>query len=111
METCFVNLVEPDDTVVVCQNGVFGGRMKENVIRCGGTPVMVEDPWGRAVDVSGPAEDVWVPSFTRDRVEAPAQSKGTSFAVATVAGVAALWLAVPATASAEVQWSPRPSGG
>lgn len=35
METCFVNLVQPGDTVVVCQNGVFGGRMKENVERCG----------------------------------------------------------------------------
>ena len=31
METCFVNLVEPGDKVIVCQNGVFGGRMKENV--------------------------------------------------------------------------------
>ncbi|HKK14718.1 MAG TPA: alanine--glyoxylate aminotransferase family protein [Gammaproteobacteria bacterium] len=50
METCFVNLVEPGDKVVVCQNGVFGGRMKENVERCGGVPVMVEDEWGRAVD-------------------------------------------------------------
>ncbi len=50
METCFVNLVEPGDKVIVCQNGVFGGRMKENVLRCGGVPVMVEDPWGRAVD-------------------------------------------------------------
>jgi len=29
METCFVNLVEPGDKVIVCQNGVFGGRMKE----------------------------------------------------------------------------------
>ncbi|MEJ1296640.1 MAG: alanine--glyoxylate aminotransferase family protein [Candidatus Sedimenticola sp. (ex Thyasira tokunagai)] len=50
MESCFVNLVEPGDKVIVCQNGVFGGRMKENVERCGGTPVMVQDAWGRAVD-------------------------------------------------------------
>ncbi len=50
METCFVNLVEPGDTVVVCINGVFGGRMKENVIRCGGKAVAVEGQWGRAVD-------------------------------------------------------------
>lgn len=50
METCFVNLVEPGDKVVVCQNGVFGGRMKENVERCGALPVMVEDEWGKPVD-------------------------------------------------------------
>jgi alanine-glyoxylate transaminase/serine-glyoxylate transaminase/serine-pyruvate transaminase len=52
METCFVNLVEPGDKVIVCQNGVFGGRMKENVERCGGVPVMVEDEWGKAVDLA-----------------------------------------------------------
>ena len=50
METCFVNLVEPGDKVIVCQNGVFGGRMKENVERCGATAVMVEDAWGTVVD-------------------------------------------------------------
>jgi alanine-glyoxylate transaminase/serine-glyoxylate transaminase/serine-pyruvate transaminase len=50
MEACFVNLVEPGDKVIVCQNGVFGGRMKENVERCGGIAVMVQDDWGRAVD-------------------------------------------------------------
>lgn len=51
MEACFVNLIEAGDKVVICQNGVFGGRMKENVIRCGATAVMVEDEWGKAVDV------------------------------------------------------------
>ena len=50
METCFVNLVEPGDKVVVCVNGVFGGRMVENVLRAGGEPIVVADPWGRAVD-------------------------------------------------------------
>jgi len=50
MEMCFVNLVEPGDKVIVCQNGVFGGRMKENVERCGATAIMVEDSWGTAVD-------------------------------------------------------------
>lgn len=50
METCFVNLLEPGDTVIVCQNGVFGGRMKENVERCGATAIMVQDEWGSPVD-------------------------------------------------------------
>lgn len=50
MEYCFVNLVAPGDKVIVCQNGVFGGRMLENVIRCGGVPVLVEDKWGEPVD-------------------------------------------------------------
>jgi len=50
MEACFVNLVEAGDKVIVCQNGVFGGRMKENVERLGATAIMVEDDWGKAVD-------------------------------------------------------------
>jgi alanine-glyoxylate transaminase/serine-glyoxylate transaminase/serine-pyruvate transaminase len=50
MECCFVNLVEPGDAVIVCQNGVFGGRMKENVQRCGGVVIPVDDEWGDAVD-------------------------------------------------------------
>ncbi len=50
MEACFVNLVEPGDKVIVCQNGVFGGRMKENVERFGGIAIMVQDEWGTPVD-------------------------------------------------------------
>ncbi|MEZ5006636.1 MAG: alanine--glyoxylate aminotransferase family protein [Chitinophagales bacterium] len=52
MEMCFANLVEPGDKVIVCQNGVFGGRMKENVERCGGIAVMVQDEWGKPVDLN-----------------------------------------------------------
>ena len=52
MEACFVNLVSPGDKVIVCQNGVFGGRMKENVERCGGTAIMVEDKWGDPVSLT-----------------------------------------------------------
>ena len=50
MEACFVNLVEPGDKVIVCINGVFGSRMKENVTRIGGKAVIVEDKWGAPVD-------------------------------------------------------------
>jgi len=52
MEYCFVNLVAPGDKVIVCRNGVFGGRMIENVQRCGGIPVVVEDAWGEPVDAN-----------------------------------------------------------
>ena len=52
MEACFVNLVEPGDKVIVCRNGVFGGRMMENVERAGGVPVDGGRRLGRA---GGPA--------------------------------------------------------
>ena len=52
MEACFVNLIEAGDTVIVCQNGVFGMRMQENVTRVGATAVMVEDQWGHTIDIN-----------------------------------------------------------
>jgi len=50
METCLVNLVEPNYKVLVCVNGVFGGRMKSIVERCGAEPIALNMPWGRAID-------------------------------------------------------------
>ena len=51
MEACFVNLVEAGDKVIVCRNGVFGDRMVQNVRRIGGEVIIVDSPWGRAVEV------------------------------------------------------------
>lgn len=50
METCFVNLLEPGDRVLICRNGVFGGRMAEVARRCGANVTIVDAPWGRAID-------------------------------------------------------------
>ena len=52
METCFVNLLEPGDRVLIGVNGVFGTRMCEVARRCGAEVVAVEGPWGRALDPS-----------------------------------------------------------
>jgi alanine-glyoxylate transaminase/serine-glyoxylate transaminase/serine-pyruvate transaminase len=50
MEACLVNLIEPGSKVLVCINGVFGGRMKSIVERCGAEPVVLTMPWGKAID-------------------------------------------------------------
>lgn len=50
METCLVNLIEPGSKVLVCINGVFGGRMKSIVERCGAEAVVINIPWGNEID-------------------------------------------------------------
>ena len=50
METCLVNLVETGAKVLVCINGVFGGRMKSIVERCGAEAVILNMSWGSALD-------------------------------------------------------------
>jgi serine protease len=54
-------------------------------------------PWkyssfGSAVDVTAPGESVWCAGVTRPAQFSIGRGSGTSFAVATVAGIAALWL-------------------
>lgn len=56
MEACFVNLVEPGEKVIVCRNGVFGERMRQNVERCGGIAVTVDNAWGEPVDPEAVAQ-------------------------------------------------------
>src|SRR2546425_1084156 len=50
MEFCFVNLVEPDDEVIIGVNGVFGTRMCDVAERCGAKVTKVEAPWGRIIE-------------------------------------------------------------
>lgn len=46
METVVNNLIEPGDAMVVCVNGVFGGRMCDVAERAGAKVTRVERPWG-----------------------------------------------------------------
>ena len=50
METCFVNLVEPGDNVLIGVNGVFGTRMVDVAQRCGAQVDTVEAEWGTALE-------------------------------------------------------------
>jgi len=53
METTVVNLIEPGDRMVVCVNGVFGGRMADVARRAGAEVFLLERPYGEIFD---PAE-------------------------------------------------------
>lgn len=50
METCFVNLVEPGDRVLILTNGVFGVRMQDVAARYGAQVDSLDFDWGTPVD-------------------------------------------------------------
>jgi alanine-glyoxylate transaminase/serine-glyoxylate transaminase/serine-pyruvate transaminase len=52
MECIATNLLEPGDEAIVCVNGVFGGRMKDVMERCGATVHAVEAPWGEVISLA-----------------------------------------------------------
>jgi alanine-glyoxylate transaminase/serine-glyoxylate transaminase/serine-pyruvate transaminase len=52
MEAAVVNLIEPGDKMVVCVNGVFGGRMADVARRAGAEVIQVERPWGEVFRVA-----------------------------------------------------------
>lgn len=51
MEACVVNLIEPGDKMVVCINGVFGGRMADVASRAGAEVVEITRPFGEVFSV------------------------------------------------------------
>lgn len=50
MESTVVNLIEPGDSMVVCVNGVFGGRMVDVAERAGAQVTRVDRPWGEVFE-------------------------------------------------------------
>lgn len=50
MEAVVVNLIEPGDKMLVCVNGVFGGRMVDVAERAGAVVTAIERPYGEAFD-------------------------------------------------------------
>lgn len=54
MEAAVANSVEPEQPVLVCVNGFFGGRLAEMASRYGGDVQTIERPWGEVF----PAEQV-----------------------------------------------------
>ena len=58
METCVVNLIEPGDRMLVCVNGVFGGRMADVAGRSGAQVTIIERPFGEVFPVEQVGEAV-----------------------------------------------------
>jgi alanine-glyoxylate transaminase/serine-glyoxylate transaminase/serine-pyruvate transaminase len=51
-EATVLNLVEPGERVLICVNGVFGGRLADMAERAGGEVTKIERPWGEVFRVA-----------------------------------------------------------
>ena len=86
MEASFVNLVEPGDKVVVCTNGVFGGRMKDICGRIGADIIPLDFEWGTPVDPAALADvldkhdDVAVVAFVHAETSTGVRSDAAAIA-------------------------------
>lgn len=58
MEACVVNLIEPGDRMLVCVNGVFGGRMSDVAARAGAEVTTLEREFGEIFTVEEISEAV-----------------------------------------------------
>ena len=86
MEASLVNLVEPGDKVVVCINGVFGGRMKDICERIGAEVISLDFEWGTPVNPVALAElldnhdDVAVVAFVHAETSTGVRSDAAALA-------------------------------
>ncbi len=110
METCFVNLIEKGDPVLILINGVFGVRMQDVATRLGAAVDALEFPWGTPVipeNVKGKIEEkaykivAMVHAETSTGVKNPVQEVGallkgsdTLFLVDTVTSLGGIEVSV-----------------
>ena len=51
MESCFVNMIEPNDKVLIIQNGYFGLRMENMCERLGANVSLLKFEWGQTINM------------------------------------------------------------
>ncbi len=77
METCLVNLIEPEDPVLILKNGVFGVRMEEVSSRLGAQVDTVEFEWGTPI----------IPEIVKEKLESKSYKIITMVHAETSTGV------------------------
>lgn len=88
MECLAVNLIEPGDEVIVGVNGVFGGRMKDVMERCGATVHALEAPWGEVFSLDQVAAAL--KAHPKSRIVALVQAETSTGALQSLDGMADL---------------------
>lgn len=51
MEACFLNVIEENDKVIVCENGLYGERMGDLLRVYGAKVIPISHKWGEAIDI------------------------------------------------------------
>ena len=52
MESCFVNLIEKDDSILIIENGYFGLRMIDMATRLNANVDIIKFEWGKSIDIN-----------------------------------------------------------
>ena len=89
METCFVNLVEPGDRVLVLKNGVFGMRMQDVAARLRAEVDVLEFDWGTPVLVDDVKKQLEQQDYTMVAVVHAETSTGVANPVAAIGDLVA----------------------
>ena len=89
METCFVNLVERGEKVLVLINGVFGTRMEDVATRLGAEVDSLKFEWGTAIELTSVQEKLAEKKYDLVAVVHAETSTGVCNPVAEIGKMAA----------------------